>query len=490
MPVESTHEQYSAYSAQWQRARDCLEGDEKVKSRGESYLPKLEGMNGREYLAYVKRSLFYNATGRTVQGLTGAMFRRAPTLTGWPEGLAKDTDNITLTGVSLTAFAKGIGQEVISVGRGGVIVDMPEKGAKRPYFRFYRAEDIPNWQTDYEAGVPVLTMVVLKECRYEPKAGDPFQREEVDYRRVLGLEVTQDDEGNVTGKRYYQELWRKQPQGQNAQNGSEFVMVGARMYPNKRGTPFDYIPFQFFGPTGLMAWCEKSPILDLVDANLSHYRTSADLEHGAHFTALPTPWVTGVKPDSELKIGSGTAWILPQDCSAGMLEYTGQGLGALENREKAKREYMAVLGARLLEDQKADAEAAATVKMRHSGENSVLAAIADTTGRGIRNCLTWYLAWLGQEAKDLDYAVNKDFFDEPMSPEDLKALVTAWQSGAIGGSALYWNIKRGERLPEDMTEDEWREDVEANGPSLALMGLDDPKDAEDAEDADASDEMP
>jgi hypothetical protein len=478
VPVETNSPDYTAFSGQWQRIRDCMAGDEAVKARGETYIARLQGMSGPEFTAYIQRSLFYNATARTVQGLTGAMFRKSPVVTGWPDALADDLDNITLTGTSLDAFAKTIGEEVISVARGGVIVDMAVNG-QRPYLRFYCAEDITNWRCAYYQGIPILTMVVLREYATKPKAGDPFDEIKVERRRVLGLETVEDKDGEVISRKYYQEVWEKREGAQAAQAGTEYALIGRRIYPNKRATPFDYIPFQFFAPSHLMPWCSKSPVLDLVDANLSHYRTSADLEHGAHFTALPTPWVTGVKPDSELKIGSGTAWILPQDCSAGMLEYTGQGLGALENREKAKREYMAVLGARLLEDQKADAEAAATVQMRHSGENSVLAAIADTTARGIVNCLTWYLAWLGQEPKELSYTINKDFFDQPMTAEELTGVVAAWQAGAMGGGALYFNLKRGERLPEGQTFDEWQEDIEQNGPSLALMGLDQPDDGED-----------
>ena len=34
---------------------------------------------------------------------------------------------------------------------------------------------------------------------------------------------------------------------------------------------------------------QKPPLLDLVDANLANYRTTADITRGTHFAALPTP---------------------------------------------------------------------------------------------------------------------------------------------------------------------------------------------------------
>ena len=81
--------------------------------------------------------------------------------------------------------------------------------------------------------------------------------------------------------------------------------------PLKHGDPLTFIPFQFIGPTSVTPAIEKSPILDIVDVNLSHYRTSADFEHGAHLTALPTPWVSGVNPElvESFPIGSDTAWV-------------------------------------------------------------------------------------------------------------------------------------------------------------------------------------
>jgi hypothetical protein len=65
----------------------------------------------------------------------------------------------------------------------------------------------------------------------------------------------------------------------------------------------------------------------------------ADLEHGAHFTGLPTPIITGhnLGEDETFSIGSTTAWVLPNEYTdVKYLEFTGQGLGALESRLVSK----------------------------------------------------------------------------------------------------------------------------------------------------------
>src|SRR5206468_661127 len=134
-----------------------------------------------------------------------------------------------------------------------------------------------------------------------------------------------------------------------------------------------FIPFTFVGATSLSPNVDKPPLLDLVEVNLSHYRSSADLEHGRHYTALPTPWVSGMRPDSNLRIGAGVAWVLEDPTAkAGMLEFTGQGLQALEKALESKEKQMAVLGARLLEMQPRLQETAEAVRLRHNGDAATL----------------------------------------------------------------------------------------------------------------------
>jgi hypothetical protein len=192
--------------------------------------------------------------------------------------------------------------------------------------------------------------------------------------------------------------------------------------------------------------------------NLSHYRTSADYEHGAHFCGLPTVVVTGYRPDekaSPLYIGSAKAWVFSQpDASATYLEFTGQGLGALATLKAEKEAAMAALGARMLAPDKKEAEAAETAAIHRSGEVSVLATIAQTLARAMEQALTWVAEW-NATAGDVDFKLNTDYFPMPLASADITALVGAWQQGAISKETLFYNLKRGELIPEDTTlEDE------------------------------------
>jgi hypothetical protein len=120
----------------------------------------------------------------------------------------------------------------------------------------------------------------------------------------------------------------------------------------------------------------------------------ADLEHGAHFTGLPTPIITGhnLGEDETFSIGSTTAWVLPNEYTdvkylefttdVKYLEFTGQGLGALESRLVSKERQMATLGARLLVEEKAAVEAAETHNIKRQGENSALSSVAESISSG------------------------------------------------------------------------------------------------------------
>ena len=120
-----------------------------------------------------------------------------------------------------------------------------------------------------------------------------------------------------------------------------------------------------------------TPLGDVIAVNLDHYRLDADFKHGMHFTALPTPWVSGFDKAAILRIGSSTAWTSETvGASAGFLEYTGQGLKTFERALDRDERLMSVLGARLLESQKKVGETAEAIELRQSGENSILGNLA------------------------------------------------------------------------------------------------------------------
>jgi hypothetical protein len=148
-----------------------------------------------------------------------------------------------------------------------------------------------------------------------------------------------------------------------------------------------------------------------------------------------------------------------------MLEFGGSGLGAIREQMQNKEKLMAVLGARLLEEQKMGVEAAEAIMLRGNGEQSVLQSIAATISLAMTMALKWHAAWTGIKAVELlSVMLNTDFFATAMTSQDLTALVASWQQGAISYDTLYYNLQKGEIARPGVDVDTERDLIEAQQP--------------------------
>ncbi len=447
MPVSDTHLDYAGRWPLWRKCRDVVAGQEAVQARGELYLPRLDGQSDGDYGAYKARALFYNASQRTLDGMLGLIFRRAPRV-DLPPALDPLSQDVDMAGLALPAFAESCVREVLTVGRCGILADHPPArpelvtagqaaGAnQRPFLRLFRAEDIIDWREGQRHNATVLTQVRLAESVAVGDPEDEFASLDLPQIRVLDL----DGEGL-----YRQRLYRK--------IDDDWRQAGQDIQPLMNGRRMSFIPFVFLGPKDTRPAVDKPPLLDLVNVNLSHYRSTADLEHGAHFTGLPTAVITGhrLEEGEGLSIGAGEAWVLASpDAEASFLEFKGQGLSTLERRLDAKEAQMAAIGARLLAPDKRAAEAAETMALRRAGENSVLAGLAQAISHGLTRALAMLAAWAGTPGA-VRFDLNRDYLPVAMSAQELNAHVAAWQAGALSTRSLFEALQQGEVIAEAVT---------------------------------------
>lgn len=461
MPVNTTHAEYDRMSSNWASCRDVTTGQDAVHAAAERYLPKLKDQTPDDYKAYVGRATFYNATWRTVAGLVGMLLRQPPKVEV-PPAMEAQLEDVTLSGVPLQNFAQQTCEEALKLGRLGLLVDYPTvdvtnttlADAKRlnlrPMMQLYRAENILNWHTARVNNVVVLTMVVLREEAELPV--DEYAVKCEPRFRVLTLE-----EG-----KYRVRVFKLDAAGKEE--------LLSEVFPLMHGKSLDYIPFTFLSCDDNTPEVDEPPLIDLVNVNLSHYRSTADLEHGAHFTGLPTAVITGYTPENageKLYIGSTAAWVFPKaDATATFLEFKGEGLGTLMKLLDSKEKQMAILGARMLEPQKKGVESSDTVSIHRKGEESMLAAAAQSISLGMTRALKWFADWGGLDSSKVVFELNRDFYPAPMDSLMLTALVSSWQQGAFSDQVLFDNLKQGEVIAEETTFEQEQARLQSQAPKL------------------------
>lgn len=447
MSVETKHREYSSALSLWKKCRDVAQGEEAVKAAGTLYLPKLSGAKPLEYQGYKDRAMWFDGTARTIQGFTGMAMTTEPE-PKLIDAVIPHKGDVTLAGEPFHSIAANAIDEVLTVGRYGILLDYSDR-RKRPYWVPFAAEDICNWDVTVRAGDATLTFLVLREVE---ERRDRFTVTQLNRYRVFELiEVGAALQCQVT-------TWER------AENEKEYTSRTQTIL-ERRGVALDFIPFVCFGPKDLTMRVSKPPLLGLVNVNLSHYRTSADLEHGRHYTALPTPVVSGSKQQT-LKIGSAEAWVLPEPgAKAEFLEFTGQGLTALRDAMKDKEQLMQILGARLLEPQKTTQEAHATVRMRHAGDVSVLQTIVSTVNLGLTTLWQWHAWWDGATNNVNDPAIDAGLPQNltPQPDVDLDNLLLARQADQISYLTYYAAMQRAGHTRPGITAEQEREQILAEG---------------------------
>lgn len=461
---DDRHPDYTNFFTVWEKCRDAADGERSIKSKGAAYLKPLAGQivdkDTVAYDAYLDRASYFNATGRTVETMSGLVFRKQMTKKV-PASMEDWLKDVTLSDETLTEFAQSLIIEDIVTGRCGILVEQPpapslpltiaEKQAigSRPYFVLYKTESITNWKYKRINNRYILADVWLQET-YEDENGDAKEQ----FRQLT-----------LQSGFYEQLIWRKPETG--------WVVVET-ITPLKNGKPLAEIPFFPIAPQKPNLDVSAPPIESLADVNISHYKNSADLENGAHISGIPTPYITGVDDKDDqgnrtvIYLGSSTILTLPKDATAGFLQCGSEGFATIEKLMDRKEQQMAALGARMLSPEKKEAEAAETHEIKRGGENSVLATIAGVVERQLTKALQFAADWENITGK-ISIELNKDYIPVTFTGADLTAFVAARQAGEISKETFFTVMKYSEWYPDDLTFEQEQAKIKEDGPPLGSL---------------------
>lgn len=524
MAVSKQHCEYPKWAQQAFRNRLIFEGEQSLKcfntyglasqqslQRADSetlthwYHPiirRLSGQTAWEFEAYQDRAVLYPFGKRVRQAFNGAIFRKDPVI-NLPASLEYLRDEATPYATSLVQLMSTTADEVVSVGRYGILVDVPA-GQQEPVFLPYCGEKIINWRIGDVNGKQDIVLVVLQECIITPNPQDEFDEIEIEQYRVLRMV----DGGNGV-QIYVQEVWQD----------DELV---SQTIPTAAGKPLGYIPFVFFNTSNNQPNPEYSILYDLLTLNLHHYRWTAEEGNGLHFVALPTAWVSGTKIAGQATVAPfiekpsppslpvtdpsyqareqlrldianenkfnrqqqqqktfhlGPSHLLdlgPTGAQAGILEHTGEGIKSIQEKMNTLVTQMAAIGARLFAEQPQD-ETATAVKVQKTSESNALMHICNVLDEGFTDLLNYAAAWLG--GGEATVAVNREFVESPMTPTEATALYNLFKAGGVDCTTLMYQYAKGGVYSDDIdlqVEQARLEDAKAQADAAAQAALNKP----------------
>jgi len=466
--VTFQHDEYRENVCAWEMVEDAVSGQDEVKEAGEKYLPMPNPKdrsteNHARYEQYKARAVYYNITRRTLQGLIGASFSKAPT-TNLAASIAYALDDIDGRGISVFQQAQAVLSDVLQKGRACLLVDYPrttapasvadmQSGAIRATTVFYEAEDVVNWRMDKIGAKHVLSLVVIKEDA-EQVTDDGFGIKCVGQYRVLRL----------IGGVYAVETYRQNDK-------KDWVLFDGPNYPtDSTGRTWSEIPFTFVGSLSNSDEVDPSPLFDLAVLNLAHYRNSADYEDSVFMVGQPQAWISGLSEEwrdwlqkEGIYVGARSAILLPENGAFGFAQAQPNTLA--KEAMDAKEHQMRAIGARLIEPGSA-VKTATQAQAENEQDHSVLSLAAGNVSEAYTKCLLWMTQFMGTPTKS-EFALHVDPQKFSVDGVMLGALVAANQAGKLPDSDLFRIMRKLDVIDPEKTDAAIAEELTTtSGPAL------------------------
>lgn len=466
--VTYQREEYARALPDWELVDDVVEGERAIKGRTVKYLPKPNPTddsteNKKRYEQYLFRALFFNATGRTLQSLVGAAFRKVPTLEA-PGVIDYCKADIDGAGISVYQQSQEVTRDVLKRGRHGLLVDYPQtsgessradmaSGQIRATVASIGAKQIVNWRTAKMGAKHVLVLLVIHEMA-EEVTEDGFGVESIEQYRVLRLDPV-----------YTQEIWRKDANNDWVLWQAPFTVL------NSSGQPWREIPFTFVGANNNDSAIDPSPMTDMAHINVGHYRNSADYEDSAYLVGQPQIWMAGLTEqwvqlleEKGIYLGSRAPMLLPVDGSAGMLQAEPNTL--CKEAMDQKEGQLLALGARLITPGSA-VKTATEAQGETEAEHSVLSLAVSNVSEAYTKCLQWMLEFMGGNGT-VEYAINQEFTKPNLDAQLLTALVQLWQTGKYPEADLFDQLRKYGLVDPEKDDDTIKDELEGQDGGLGL----------------------
>lgn len=436
--------QYVNNLDKWSLVRDAVNDDIEKNAIAKEYIIKPAGMSEENYKAYVKRAVFKNFVGQTIDVQKGAAFSKEFEFTGpdgsdLPESLAYLVDNVDGSGTSLEDQIKSVGQDVFSVGRIGAMVEYRPGGngskadSNRAKIVTYTAESIHDWEESYTIEVDNKLIYVLLVETYSKLVNGS----RTDVERKIELKI--DEEG------FYVQTITDDNQ----------IMGEPSMPLLGNGQRMDFIPFKFIGADNNKPDVSRAPMFKLATINLAHYRGDADKRTNIHLFSVPTVAFnlsSDVDPQRFAEINGLTdaSGKITKSPTVGGTAYIGCDItyaqastdAFLLTCQDADVADMVKLGAQVIAE--GHAETAEAARIRKAAGTASLGDMVGNIEYAYNDLIMWCSMMNNQsgQADEFKFNMNKKFFDDRLNPQMLQQLGALALSNQIPRKTLFDAMKR------------------------------------------------
>jgi hypothetical protein len=482
---ERIHPQYTKFKKPMTECLDAIEGEDTIKSKTTAYLPMLEGIKRsskkRElYNKYLQNAIWYPATGRSDRAYKGILFRKQPNMV-IPESVSELINSFSDSGQSLTEFTKEVAGNMISNYRPAVLVDFPSvnmdgmnmqevsESGIRPYAILYKQNQIINWFEEKMNGQKTIKKVLLQESHQvessfasglvdlENNRDVVIDNGFITVRRELLLSNFTDENGITFENVYMQKIYvlRKETKRFMGEDKTKWTLEAVKV-PLNNGNPLTYIPIVPITENGELWDLKFSLINDLKNLNLADYRHEALYRDALYYVGRPTFCVSGLKrntDNNDVAVGSNVILQFTEGGSWGIMGGDAESAAALREEASNLKTQLSIVGSRVLMPEKKAAEAAETAKIHRTGEQGTLSSVGNGLTAGMKTVLKYMLEWWpgynGEtEGETVQFKIFTDFVPGDVDPAMLQALLGLLMTGKISNDIFYWNLQRGELLPE------------------------------------------
>lgn len=433
--VSTEHKDYKIHRSEWVVMRDFMNGEEAVKTKRQTYLPKTPGMvldkqNGDDrYNNYLKIAPFPDLTRTVIQGAQGLIHRKQSEIKV-PEAMEMMESQATPKGLNLDATHRHVTKELLTTSRLLIVVELRDTTeGPRPVLIPVKAEDLINWKTDTIDGMVKPTLVVFKDSmdastdQYETKSADVLVEYALDEQELA--------------------VCRKWVKGE-----SGTYSLQEETEPKQNGKRMAWLPVVFGGAENRDAEVETPIFYSLAKAATTIFQLSADYRQAMRYYE-PTPVITGVTPvwkeegESPQTLGSGSAWLLPEGADAKLLEYTGPAIANMRLALNDAKSEAAQAAARPFAPNSNQVESAKAKIVRQGQASSAIIELALNSAETLEMALKMAADWIGADPDEVSVPADTELAERMLDAPTMATLLSMWLQGAISKETFHYNLKRG-----------------------------------------------